>query len=156
MSPELRRLVAPAALALAALSVGLNLYLLAQLRNPERWAMPAVERALGPLLGDDGVVTYTVSIPAGTPLSLDIPVSERFSIGVDTVIPINTTVRVPFDTPVGRRAVTIPIRADIPVRTRLPLDVRHTFQLRTRTTSEIQVPIQIRLRDLLDRSPGPS
>lgn len=156
MSSGPRRLLAPAALALACVSLALNLYLLAQLRSPERWALPAVERALGPLLGDDGVVTYTVSIPAGTPLSLDIPVSERFSIAVDTVIPINTTVRVPFDTPVGRRAVALPIRADIPVRTRLPLDVRHTFRLRTRTTSEIRVPVQIRLSDLLDRSRGPS
>lgn len=114
MSSGPRRLLAPAALALACVSLALNLYLLAQLQSPERWALPAVERALGPLLGDDGVVTYTVSIPAGTPLSLDIPVSERFSIAVDTVIPINTTVRVPFDTPVGRRAVTLPIRARHP------------------------------------------
>lgn len=156
MSSRLRRFVAPVALGLAGASLALNLYLLAQLRNPERWALPAVERALAPLMGEDGVLTYTVSIPEGTPLSLDVPVRERFAIAVDTVIPINTTVRVPFDTPVGRRAITLPIRTDIPLRTTLPLDVRHTFRLRTRTTSEIQIPVQIRLRDLLDRSPGPS
>lgn len=141
---------------LAGASLVLNLYLLAQLRSPERWALPAIERALAPLTGDDGVVSYTVSIPAGTPLNLDLPVNERFSIAVDTVIPINTTVRVPFDTPVGTRSVVVPIRTDIPVRTRLPLHVRHTFQLRTRTTQEISVPLRIRLRDLLDPSRGPS
>lgn len=148
------RLVAPAALALAALSIVINLYLVAQLRSPERWALPAIERALGPLTGDDGVVSYTVRIPAGTPLELDIPVDERFTIDVDTVIPINTTVRVPFDTPVGRRAIVLPIRTNIPVRQRLPLHVSHTFELRTRTTRDIEVPLRIRLRDLLDPPPG--
>lgn len=150
------RWAAPAALVLALASLALNAYLFAQLRRPERWALPAVERALRPLTGDDGVVSYVVRIPAGTPLELDIPVDERFSIAVDTVIPINTTVRIPLDTPLGRRSVNVPVRAALPLRTSLPLHVRHTFRLRTRTTREIEVPIRIRLGDLLDPSRGPS
>lgn len=148
------RAIGPAALVLALASLGLNLYLLGQLRAPERWAVPALERALAPLAGADGVITHTVRIPAGTPLSLDIPVDERFAIAVDTVLPINTTVRVPIDTPFGRRAVTIPIRASVPLRSTLPLHVRHTFRLRTRTSRDIDIPIRIRVGDLLDRPPG--
>lgn len=152
MRAAVGRFVAPAALAVALISIALNLYLLRQLAQPERWARPAIERALAPLAGDDGTITHTVTIPAGTPLNLDVPVSERFSIAVDTVIPINTTVRVPFDTPLGRRSVTLPIRTDVPLRTTLPLDIRHTFRLRTQTARDIDIPVEIRLGDLLDPS----
>jgi hypothetical protein len=66
------------------------------------------------------------------------------------VIPINTTVRVPLRGPLGTYNVTLPIRARVPLRTSLPLHVRHTFQLRTRTREEIAIPIQIRLGELLE------
>lgn len=138
--------LAPLALGVAALSLTLNLVLLWQLRHPERWIGPAIERVTGVGLGADGVLRYRVSIPAGTPLALDIPVNERFTVRADTVIPINTSVRVPFDTPLGNYSVNVPIRANVPVRTALPLQVRHTFRLRTRTTREIGVPVELRVR----------
>ena len=43
----------------------------------------------------------------------------------------------------------VPIRADIPVRTTLPLHIRHQFELRTATSETITVPIRIRVRELL-------
>jgi hypothetical protein len=141
--------LAPAALAVALASLLLNGWLFWQLRHPERWVRPAVERLTGGLAGDDGVIRYEVSIPAGTPLNLDIPVNERFSVAVDTVLPINTTVRVPIRGPLGVANVNLPIRANVPLRTRLPLNIRHTFKLRTRTTEPIRVPIQLRLDQLI-------
>ena len=138
--------LAPAALAVALLSLIANVALIWQLRNPERWIVPAVERVTGIGVGADGVLRYDVTIPAGTPLELDIPVNERFAVRVDTVLPINTSVRVPFNTPVGNYSVAVPIRANVPLRTALPLNIRHTFQLRTRTTVPITVPIQLKVR----------
>ena len=149
MRKWLRRRQAALALLLALASIGLNVYLLQQLRHPERWAEPAVRRLLAGITGGDDVVEYTVRIPRGTPLALDVPVQERFTSGVDTVIPVRTRVRIPFETPLGTRSVVVPLRADIPLRTRLPLDIRHTFRLRTQTTQEIAIPIQIRLGDVL-------
>lgn len=140
--------IAGGALALALLSVGLNLYLLDQLRRPERWLAPAAERLARRVAAGDATLRYTVRIPPGTPLRLDVPVDERFAIRVDTVIPIDTRVRVPFRTPFGNQSVTVPFRADIPLRTRLPLHVRHTFRLRTRTTAPIEIPLEIRLGEL--------
>jgi hypothetical protein len=150
MRAEWHRWVAPAALAIALLSLAGNAVLLWQLRHPERWAAPAAARMLERWLGADTTLRHTVRIPAGTPLRVDIPVNERFAIRVDTVIPINTTVRVPLRGPLGTYNVTLPIRARVPLRTSLPLHVRHTFQLRTRTREEIAIPIQIRLGELLE------
>lgn len=149
MSPEVRRWLAPAALALALLSLGANAYLLWRLRSPERWAAPAAARLLETWLGPEATLRHTVRIPAGTPLRLDIPVDERIAIRVDTVIPINTTVRVPLRGPLGVYNVDLPIRTNVPVRTVLPLQIRHTFDLNTRTTREIEIPIELRLRELL-------
>ena len=137
--------LAPTALAVALLSLLLNVGLLLQLRRPERWLAPVVERVTGVGVDADGILRYEVTIPSGTPLSLDIPVNERFSVRVDTILPINTRVRVPLNSPLGNYSVVVPIRANVPLRTQLPLTMRHTFQLRTRTTEPIRVPIQLRV-----------
>jgi hypothetical protein len=149
MRGRLARMAAPAALGVALLSLALNLYLIRQIRSPERWIDLAAGALAERLGGEGGVLRYTVRVPPGTPLALDIPVDERFTIRVDTVIPVNTRVRVPFDTPLGRRSISVPLRANVPLRTRLPLQLRHTFELRTRTTQEIAIPLEIRLDELL-------
>lgn len=141
--------LAPVALAIAALSLILNLVLLWQLAHPERFVAPALAALTEDLVNEQGVINYEVSIPLGTPLNLDIPVDERFSVAVDTVIPLNTTVRVPIRGPLGVAHVNVPIRSNIPLRTRLPLHIRHTFRLRTQTSQPISIPIRIRLEDLL-------
>lgn len=141
--------IAVAALTLAALSLALNLFLLYQLRNPERLVGPIVEDLTGDLVDENGVIRYDVNIPAGTPLELDLPIDERFSVGVDTVFPLNTTIHVPIQGPLGVARIPIPIRANVPLRTRLPLHIQHTFQLRTATTRPISIPIRLRLEELV-------
>jgi hypothetical protein len=93
-----------------------------------------------------GVLHYDVRIPAGTPLALDLPVDERFDVAVDTVIPLNTTVRVPIHGPLGVANVKVPIRATVPLHTTLPLRIHHTFHLRTKTTQPIVVPLRLDVR----------
>ena len=141
--------LAAAALLLAVVSISLNLFLLHKLSRPERLLGPIVEDLTRDLVDEQGVINYEVNIPAGTPLALDLPIDERFSVAVDTVIPLNTTVRVPIRGPLGVARVAVPIRADIPVRTRLPLHIQHTFRLRTQTTQPIAIPIRLRVSDLI-------
>ena len=148
---RIKNSLAPAALAVALLSLLLNGILLYQLRHPERLLEPVIADLTRDLVDENGMISYDVKIPAGTPLSLDIPIDERFSVAVDTVIPLNTTVRVPIRGPLGVARVAVPIRANIPLRTRLPLHIRHTFGLRTRTTEPITIPIRLRLEDLVPR-----
>lgn len=142
------RWLGAAAAGLALLSLALNLYLLSSFRYPERWAAPLVQRVLRQLAADDARLRYEVRLPAGTPLSLDIPVNERFTIGIDTVIPVRTTILLPIRSPLGSHTVRVPVRANVPLRTRLPLRVRHTFRLRTATREEIAIPLEIGIRDL--------
>lgn len=144
-----RPYLAPLALAVAGLSLVLNLFLLYRLSNPEKLIAPIVEDLTREFVNDEGVISYDVNIPAGTPLALDLPIDERFSVAVDTVIPLNTTVRVPIRGPLGVARVAVPIRANIPLRTRLPLHIQHTFRLRTETTQPITIPISLRVEDLL-------
>ena len=137
------------AFALAAISILLNLFLLYRLSRPEELIAPIVHDLTRGMVDENGMLSYDVNIPRGTALALDLPIDERFSVAVDTVIPLNTTVRVPIRGPLGVARVAVPIRADIPLRTRLPLHIRHTFRLRTETTQPITIPIRLRLDDLL-------
>jgi hypothetical protein len=142
--------LAPLALVLALVALAVSATLAWALRHPER----LIERALGAAADSSGTIAYTVRIPAGTPLNLDIPVNERFRIAVDTVLPLNTTVRVPIRGPLGTAYVNVPIRSNVPIHARVPLEVHHTFRLRTRTTQPIEIPLRFSLDALLGGGAG--
>ena len=142
------RWVAIAALAVALLSLTANVYLLWQLRHPERWAGPLLTRVIRDVAAEDATVRYQVRLPAGTPVRLDIPVNERFLVRVDTQIAIDTRVRLPIRSPLGNYSVSVPVRSNIPLRTSIPLEVHDTFRLRTQTQDEIVLPLEVRIRDL--------
>jgi hypothetical protein len=145
----LQRWIAPVALVLALGSLVLNGMLLWRLREPERLAAPVVMRLLDRLEAEDARIRYEVRIPVGTPLHFDIPFDQRYNVRLNTVLPIDTRVRVPFRSPLGGTyQVSVPIRTDIPIRTTLPVHLRDTFRLRTETRAEIVAPLEIRVRDL--------
>jgi hypothetical protein len=142
---RLPRLLPALALAVAAAALAVSATVYWTLRHPER----LLDRALGSMADSSGVIVYTVRIPRGTPLNLDIPVNERFRIAVDTVLPINTTGRVPIRGPLGTAHVNVPIRSNVPIHAQVPLEVHHTFRLRTRTTQPIEIPLRFSLKELL-------
>lgn len=146
--PSTPTLVSIAALALAAVSLGLNVVLLQRLRHPERLAAPVLERALTRLADEDVRIPYTVRIPVGTPIHADVPVDESYRVRIDTRLPIDTRVRLALPTPLGDREVSVPVRADVPIRTTVPIRFRDTLELRTATRAEIVVPLEVRVRDL--------
>ncbi|HEX6037201.1 hypothetical protein [Longimicrobium sp.] len=143
-----RRWLAPAALAAALLSLALNGVLLFMLMRPERLVSPMVNRALDRLETQDATLKYQVRIPAGMPVHFDIPVDERYEVRLNTTLPINTVVTLPFNTPFGNRTVNVPVRTTIPIRQTVPIHLRDTFRLRTQTQAEIVVPLEIPIRDL--------
>ena len=140
--------LAPAALAVALLSLALNGVLLYQLRSPERLLGPAIGRVLTRLEAQDGVIRYQVRIPARTPLHFDIPIDERYQVRLNTTLPIDTNITLPVNTPFGSRTVNVPVKANIPIRTNIPIHLRDTFRLRTQTQGEIVVPLEIPISDL--------
>lgn len=136
------RVLAGAALAVALLSLGLSIFQFLRIREAELQMAP-LRPILEEITTDAGGLRTEVRIPAGTPVQLDIPLDETFRISVDTVISIDTRVTVPLRSPLGNYDIPIPIRADVPVRTVLPLRVREVFRVRTRTPDEIVVPIEM-------------
>lgn len=136
------RVPAGAALAVALLSLGLAVFLLLRMREAERQVAP-LRPILEEITTEAGGFRMEVRIPAGTPVELDIPLDETFRIAIDTVISIDTRVTVPLRSPLGNYDIPLPIRADVPVRTVLPLRVREVFRVRTQTPDEIVVPIEI-------------
>ena len=147
-SPSRARWIAPAALAVAVLSLALNGVLLWMVRHPERLLAPSLGRVIERLKQQDATLRYTVRIPAGTPVHFDIPVNQRYDVRVNTSLPIDTNFNLPVNTPFGSRNVRVPVRANIPIRTTLPVHLRDTFRLRTQTQAEIVVPLEIPIRDL--------
>lgn len=140
--------MAPAALVVALLSLGVNAWLLSLLGRPERLVAPAVERVLGRLGESDATITYTVRIPAGMPLHFDVPIDEVYTVKLNTTLPINTRINLPIRTPLGTRTVSVPVNANIPIRTDMPVRLRDTFKLRTQTQTEFVIPLEVRVRDL--------
>lgn len=140
--------IAPLALLLAAVSLGANGVLLYQLRSPERLMAPALDRVAARLSRSDAKIKYTVRIPAGTPVSIDVPIDQRYVVKLRTSLPINTDVRVPFNTPFGNRVISVPVRSTVPIRQDVPVHLMDTFHLRTRTNTEFVVPLEIGLKDL--------
>jgi hypothetical protein len=140
--------IAPVALVLAGASLGLNAMLLWRLRDPARLAGPAAVRALERLSRSDAVIRYRVRIPAGTPLHFDVPVDQTYRLRLNTRLPIDTRIQVPFESPLGRHTVALPIRANVPIRADLPVRLRDTFRLRTQTRTEYVVPLELPVRDL--------
>lgn len=142
------RWIAPAALAVALASAGLNLVLLGRLREPERVAGPALSRVLDRLAQADVRLKYQIRIAAGTPVHFDIPIDEQYRVKINTRLPIDTKVRLPIRSPLGNYTVNVPVKADVPIRTEIPLQLRDTFRLRTATQAELVVPLEVRIRDL--------
>jgi hypothetical protein len=140
--------IAPAALLLAAVSLGANAVLLLKLRQPEKLMAPALDRVAQRLRGSGAAIRYTVRIPSGTPVSFDIPIDQRYVVKLRTSLPINTDVRVPFNTPFGSRTVTVPVHSNVPLRQDIPVHLVDTFHLRTQTNAEYVVPLEIKLKDL--------
>ena len=140
--------IALAAMVVAALALGSNLYLLWRLRSAEDRAVGTALRALDRLAEQDARLQYRIRLPARTPIRLDIPVDERLRVNLNTQLPIDTQVRVPFRSPFGTHQVTIPINTVVPIRTVVPLHIRHTFKLRTQTQDALEVPLEVRIRDL--------
>jgi hypothetical protein len=140
--------IAPVALLLAAVSLGANGVLLWKLRRPEALVGPALDRVAAGLSRSDAAVKYTVRIPAGTAVSFDVPIDQRYVVKLRATLPIHTDVRVPLNTPFGNRVITVPVRSTVPIRQDLPVHLVDTFHLRTRTNAEYVVPLEIKLKDL--------
>lgn len=151
--------LAPAALAVALLSLALNVVFLLQLRAPERALGPAAARVLRRLAEEDARIQYQVRVPAGTPLHFDVPVDERYTVKLRATLPIDTRVQVPIRGPFGTSNVSVPIKTTLPIRTDVPVHITDTFRLRTQTRTEYVVPLEVRIRDLpldeIERSLAP-
>jgi hypothetical protein len=135
------------AIVVALASLAINLFLVLRLRQVEARAAQAVAR-FQTIAGDDTRLRFPVRIPAGSPIRFDAPIDERVVISIDTVLPIRTRAVLPLRSPLGNYDIRVPVVADVPLRLRTPLHIRHTVRIDARTSGEIVIPLELRLADL--------
>jgi hypothetical protein len=142
------QLTARAALAVAAVSIALNGWLLYRVTHAQAAILPAADRALQRMAAEDVKIRYRIRLPAGTPVHFDVPIDKQYTVHLDTQLPIDTKVTLPIRSPLGRWDIAVPVKANVPIRTDLPVHLKDTFRLRTQTQTELVIPLELRVRDL--------
>lgn len=122
----------------------LNLALLYALNLARLTAIEALSKAEVTLdkLSEE-VVVYDVQINQGVPLKADVPFNQQMDIPIKAVIPIDQEMNLPFKTPAGEIMLNVPIRADFPVDTIVPLDFNQTIKVDTVVQLDTTVPVEI-------------
>lgn len=143
-------------IALVALSLGLNLFLLAQLLRIQAQvsrtlagagvALDAVALQMEAAANEE--VQFTVAVSETVPIQTSIAVSDTFEVPLNTDVPIDTTVRVPINLGLlGEQTFDVPIQATVPVNLVVPIRIDREIPVRTTVPLQIDVPVTIRVAE---------
>ncbi|NIR94849.1 MAG: hypothetical protein GWO08_14630, partial [Gammaproteobacteria bacterium] len=119
-----------------ALLYGLNL---ARLRTIE--TLDNVETTLDDLAHE--VVVYDFEIDRAVPLKADVPFQRTMEIPVNTVIPIDQELSVPFKTPAGEIILDVPIKTDFPLDVVIPVNFNETISVDSIVQLNTTIPVEI-------------
>ncbi len=167
------RYLTPLALAIALVSLGLNVVLLVRLNQARVGALSVLDRTSRRLdalaevsLRQTVRVNQAVVVAGELPFQQDfnLPVNTTFPVNmqvpISTTVPINTTARVNVTTLLGPVEVpvtintTVPVNLEVPLNTTVPVDLQVPVSI-SRTVPysltipiDLQVPVEVRLRDI--------
>jgi hypothetical protein len=130
--------------ALSLLSLALNgivIVALLDLRQSARRIVVDTQEFLTQIADD--TFSYTVELDRDVPVSAEVPFNEAFSVPINTVIPISTTVQVPVDLGFTTYRLTVPIETVVPVDLELTVPVSQVVDITTVVPLQVDVPIEV-------------
>ncbi len=143
------RLIAPLALVVALLSLGLNAVLLIRLNQARVGALDVLDRTSQRLDAlSDVSFTHSVHVQQNLDVSGTLPFKQDFTVPIKTTVPINTTAQVNVNTPLGPVNVPVTINTSVPIDLEVPVTISQTVPYSLSVPVDLQVPIEIRLRDV--------
>lgn len=89
------------------------------------------------------VVSYDIQVNRPIPLKADIPFKQKLDIPINTVIPIDREIQVPFKTPAGDVMIDVPLKTDFPIDMVVPIDFNQTVNVDTVVQLDTTVPVEI-------------
>lgn len=91
--------------------------------------------------------TYTVNVDQEIPVSTEIALNEAFSVPINTVVPLSTTVVVPVDLRLATYKLAVPIQAVFPVSTQVTVPFSEVIDVATIVPLDVDVPIEVTVAD---------
>ena len=106
-------------------------------------ALAKVETMLDSLAQE--VIVYNFEIDQAVPMKADVPFRRSMDIPVNTVIPIDQELTVPFTTPAGEVTLDVPVKTDFPINTVIPVDFDETITVDSVVQLNTTLPVEIDL-----------
>lgn len=132
---------------LVLVSLALNGYLLFALNQARLQAQEALTntRASVQNLGTTPFTT-TVHVDQLIPFSTTLPLSQTFTVPIDTTYPLNTVVHTAIQIPLlGPQDIAVPIAANIPLQLNLQIPVRMQIPISLTYQLKTDLPVQVKL-----------
>lgn len=143
--PPHRHWAAWLAVIIAAVSLALNVVLIASLTHTQEAARQIVAGGLD--LADDiarNGLAFDFSISKTFQIERDVPLQLNLDVPVKVDVPINTVVNVPLDLgALGARTIRIPINTHVPISVVVPIRLDRSFYISTLLPISLTVPIRL-------------
>ncbi len=117
------------------------LYALNQVRLSAVETLDKVEATLDGLANES--VVYNIEMNQAVPVKANVPLDQTVEASLDTVIPIDQVVAVPFKTSTGDITRTVPIKTDFPIDITAPVHLSKTIKVETVVQVKMTVPVKI-------------
>ena len=150
MKDVIKTVLIVAAVVLALVSLGLNVFVLIGVRNFQNAGLEAIQTARTGLTDvSDLAIDTTVPIQQTFPIHAEVPLEQEFSVPIQTQIPISTVVEVPIQLPLlGARVIEVPVDTSVPIDLQVVIPVSQTVAVDTSVTLDTEVPVNLELADL--------
>lgn len=134
---------------LAALSLGVNIYILLQIASLRRNAIRAMQDAIAVLEAlQRERFDYTLTVDDTMEVNTRLPIRETVPVRIHDWITVDQTVEVPVHLGLfGERRVTVPIQTVIPIELEIPVKIDQSFAVKAEVPVYLEVPVGIAVRD---------
>ncbi len=89
------------------------------------------------------VIVYNIEVNQAVPVRVDVPFNRTMEIPLNTVIPVDQMLSVPFQTPAGEVMLEVPVKTDFPIDVVVPVDFNETITVDTVVQLNTTLPVEI-------------